>query len=295
MIRILVHCHGYIGDILFASSVAERLHAKYGNDVIVDYYIPLPQPVLLLQENPYINRVYVTPDFDRHMYDDVKYMGVIDQGRPATVQFQEMAGITDTRIPFYVYTLPELDARAQEYLSAYRATAKPLVAWQLNWAERAHVFTREHYEHPEGMDALIWAGVYNPPERDVARIVAALESDMVLIPVGLSREFHQRTEPALDHLNYARTASIIKHCDFQIGAEGGITNLSAGVGTRTIITTDFMVRLYGPHGSVKPHPTLQMGPLTYHPNGGHVHLDPFLDDDQVIDQIRATVLSTVYN
>ena len=88
---------------------------------------------------------------------------------------------------------------------------------------------------------------------------------------------------------YGMTASIIKACDYMIGAESGLINLAAGVGTKTIITGDFVHQLYGYNGVLKKIQEPKLGPEFYFPNAGHVSLDPYLTDDEVITQMREII------
>ena len=60
--KILIKTYGFIGDILFASSIAQKLKEQYGNDCIVDYCIGFPQPYKLLKNNPWIDNVYLSYD-----------------------------------------------------------------------------------------------------------------------------------------------------------------------------------------------------------------------------------------
>ena len=54
MEKILVKCTGFIGDILFASSIARKLKEQ-SNNITIDYSIPVAQPLELLFNNPYID------------------------------------------------------------------------------------------------------------------------------------------------------------------------------------------------------------------------------------------------
>ena len=66
-------------------------------------------------------------------------------------------------------------------------------------------------------------------------------------------------------------------------------NLAAGVGTKTIITGDFVHQLYGPNGVIKKIKNPKLGPEFYFPNSGHVSLDPYLLDEEVIEQMRKLI------
>ena len=64
-----------------------------------------------------------------------------------------------------------------------------------------------------------------------------------------------------------------------------LSNLAAGVGTKTIITGDFVHQLYGPNGVLRKIEEPKLGPKYYFPESGHVTLNPFLTDDEVAEQI----------
>ena len=57
--RCLIITHGFFGDILFASSIAKKLkdENQFG---IVDYLIGFPQMKRLMENNPYIDSVFVS-------------------------------------------------------------------------------------------------------------------------------------------------------------------------------------------------------------------------------------------
>jgi len=81
-------------------------------------------------------------------------------------------------------------------------------------------------------------------------------------------------------------ASILKHCDYFIGAEGGLANIAYAVGTKTILTSDFVHQLYGPNGVLQKLNEPKLGPRYYgsSPNM-HVDLDPYLTDEEVVSNI----------
>jgi hypothetical protein len=205
-------------------------------------------------------------------------MPKVDQSRPATIQFQEVAEIKTPSTEFDVYTVPEYDESAKEQLENIRRPGTPLVAWLSNWKDRAYATTLEMY----------WRKV-GGPHRDIDKIIVGLEKDFTMIPVGLPCGMSQTSREAMNPEAYAFLASVIKHCDWMIGAEGGMTNLSCSVGTKTIITTCFIEQLYGRNGHVKQIPLPQMGPAVYYSNHGHTHLPPFISDDEIMVEIKRII------
>lgn len=277
MTRILINAHGFIGDILFASSVPRKLKGERTN-VVVDMNIPLPQPLQLLQNNPYIDNVFVNGRSPEG-YDMEYSLGVVDQRYPATEQFQRACGVVNVSPEYEIYTSYPFDEHVQSELTVLRGEGVPIVAIQANWAERTYLYSQEQYELGIDRHKII------TPDRNIQHIINRLTPYCALVEVGLPRQYHQHTQESQDPTLYAYTASIIKHCDWMIGSEGGLSNLAAGVGTRTIITTDFLWRQYGPDGHFKQIPDPQMGPRVYFPTAGHVHLSPYLTDDEVATHI----------
>jgi hypothetical protein len=292
-VNILVLCRGFIGDVLFASSLAKKLRQKYPNSR-VDYVIPVIQPLYLLQQNPYIDNVYTgipahTNNLEYNMYIEIP---VVDQRYPATIQMQAAAGIEDQDSEYTVYTLPEHDKEAKQWLREYRAAnksphqpdyfARPVIAYQRNWYEKSFLFTKEEYDRAVDVPHMGYGG----KKRNIDYIIQELSKDCLMVPVGLPDGYSQFDQKAADPKLYSQTASIIKHCDFFLGSEGGLSNLAAGVGTVSIITTDFIWQLYGPKGIIKQIEAPQMGPATYFPDCGHKHLDPFITDERLIGYVQ---------
>ena len=110
--------------------------------------------------------------------------------------------------------------------------------------------------------------------------------DLILIEVGKPNGTNQLETDIFTVSEYSLTASIIKNCDYFIGGEGGLCNLAAGVGTKTIITGDFTHQLYGWNGVLQKNKFNMVGPKFYFGEDKHIELDPYLTDDQVIEQIN---------
>jgi hypothetical protein len=290
--KILVNCTGFIGDILFASSLAKKFKEKY-EGCVVHYQIPLIQPKLLLEQNPYVDKVIGPGDEPAGvLYNLIFSTPTINQAYPATVQIQAAAGIEDQSLEFDVYTVPELDIEAKASLERWREVAilkgkNPdckLVAFQNNWVEKSFLFTEEEYDRAVDVPHLGYGG----KRRDISKICRLLDDDsrnFLIIPIGMQAGVSQRDPQAHDADSYAYAASLIKHCDWFIGGEGGLSNLAAAVGTRCIITTDYIWQLYGPRGVIRRIENPPMGPATYYPDAGHKHLSPFLGDEEVYEAI----------
>lgn len=286
---ILIKTVGFIGDILFASSIAYNIKNK-GTDFIrthnVDYLISVPQPYELLCNNPYIRKVYLpgeVVDFDS--YDEIHELKPIHRNETPTIQFQQQCGLIEHHLDnsFYVFTNSSLDS----YVSYMFQSIKPktIVAYLENWEERSFLFTEEEYIRGIDVPNLGYGGKH----RDINYIISELSKrdDIYLIPVG--------RQPGDNHIDlstiseYSLTASILKNCDWFIGAEGGLCNLAAGVGTKTIITGDFVHQLYGWNGVIEKCVEPKLGPKYYFPTFGHITLDPYFTDEEVVNQINKII------
>lgn len=268
----LIKVSGFIGDCLFATSIAQRLK-EIGWADRVDYQIPVVQPKLLMDRDPWIDDVYVQRDPPLNIYHKIIQVGQVDQNIPATKHMQAMAGIPPElqSLGYRVYQVPQYDHEEFERVESLRRKYnKPVVAWQSNWVERAYQTTPEEYEKHIG-----------GPHRKIDEIIATLNEKFIMVEVGLPAGMTQHNTKAANPESYARTASFIKWCDYMIGAEGGLTNLAAGLGTKCIITTCFIHQVYGIKGHVRRIAEPQMGPQIYFPNKGHVHLPPFIPDEEV--------------
>jgi hypothetical protein len=271
--RILVNCTGFIGDILFASSVAKKL--KNQEDCTIDYLIQLHQPEQLLRQNPHINEVFVQFE-PPYQYDRVINLHGQNFNYEPPVWYQMKAGVLDTDPSFDVYTVLEYDAWADEEIKKLRE-GKPVVACMDGWMEKTYQFTEEQYAAGIDVPNLGYGGKH----RNISYIIEQLQEYLTLVNVGKPIDFSARS--TTDSSDYTAQASIIKKCDAFIGTEGGLANLACGVGTKTILTGDFVLQLYGWNGSVRKHKQPKLGPIWYKP--GHIEIDPYATDDEVIKRI----------
>jgi hypothetical protein len=277
--KALVVVNGFIGDCLFASSVAKGLKEKMGY-LQVDYLIQVVQPRFLLEADPWIDKVYwVNDDSGPTLeYDNVIQLGAIQQDRPVTIQYQEQAGLSEQELAYKVNTVQLYDFKAQRKLNELtNQYPSKVIAFQANWEEKSFRFTKEEY----------WRGVdvpykgYGGSLRDTNVIKQILLRKFIVIEVGFPIGVSQQVPIAIDPYKFAADASVIKVCDYMVGGEGGLTNLSAGIGTKTIITSDYIAQLYGPNGVLKKFKEPKMGPTTYFPDAGHSLLNPYLSDEEV--------------
>jgi len=283
--RILVKAVGFIGDNLFGSSVAVKLKQQYPG-CKVDYLLTLPQPYELIKLNPDIDNVLLTKPNEED-YDVVHQLQPIHRRTTPCEQFQLQCGIHDPTPEFVVYTNKSLDEYVKQILHSYKAQKK-IVAWLSNWQERSFLFTKEQYEAGIDVPNLGYGG----RRRNIDFIIKTLECEngLLLIEVGKPNGYDQRQWELGSVSEYSLTASILKHCDFFIGTEGGLCNLAAGVDTPTILTGDFVDQLYGWNGVIEKYENPKLGPKHYFPNKNHIVLDSFLTDLEVAQEIKRIVL-----
>jgi hypothetical protein len=292
--KCLIVTHGFFGDIIFASSIAKRLrHENQFN--YVDYLIGFPQVARLVKNNPYINDVYVSEiplpkpthsKIDESKYDEIIRLNPLSFLEPPTIEFQKYAGVRNPVSSYRVYTDFQYDVFMK---TEFRETSpidfnKKTIAVMRNWKPKTYLFTKEEYER--GIDVPNFG--YGGKNRDVETIVERLKEKFNIIFVGVDADMNQYQTQNVDDTSPASIlfqTSVMKYCDAFIGTEGGLCNLAAGVGTKTIITGDFVHQLYGPNGVIKKIDEPKLGPKYYFPNAGHVTLDPFLTDDEVYEQI----------
>tara|TARA_B100000287_G_scaffold432690_1_gene492563 strand:+ start:5030 stop:5896 length:867 start_codon:yes stop_codon:yes gene_type:complete len=281
MKSILIICTGFIGDVLMASSIAKKLKDEEQFQE-VDFVIPVLQPLELLNNNPFINNVYFGSEYDKPNkdYDKVVVLPEVNQGKTPPYQFQEAADVNNPSSEYRVYTNPALDYSVQLQLHTARGSG-PIIAWQSNWEEKSFGFTEEEYKRGINVPELGYGG----RRRDIKYIVDELNKEFpAMIEVGLPVGTNVHDVGLVTTGHYSMTASILKYCDYFIGGEGGLCNLAAGVGTKTIITGDFVHQLYGWNGVIKKIEKPKLGPEFYFKEG-HRSLNPYLLDKEVVDEM----------
>lgn len=284
----LVVTFGFFGDIIFATSLAEKLKKEYST---VDYLIGFPQVAQLVQNNPNIDNVFVSEypgpkpycSIDLTRYGKVIELGALDYQVTPCEQYQRQAGLAEVSSEYKIFTTPEYDAVAKQVTEELKATYnKPVVALMTNWQPKTYLFTPEQYEAGIDVPNLGYGGAH----RDIQYIVDELQKHFTLYPIGVGDANQQQTIhlPDDDQKSLLFEASVMKYCDAFIGTDGGLATIAAGVGTKTITTGDFNLQLYGWNGVLKKIKQPRLGPREYF-GDPHVVLNPYLTDKEVANQI----------
>ena len=276
--KILIKAMGFIGDNLFATSVAKKLKYKHDGLCEVDMLLSVAQPFELISNDPHIDNVYLEmPD---KQYDKVYQLDFLNRRSTPCEQFQTQCGIENPSPEFKIYTNPTTD-KYVEYCFKNKGNRK-IIGWLSNWEERSFLFTEEEYKRGIDVPNLGYGGKH----RNISYIINELNknNDKILVELGKPNGTNQLNTDIFTVSEYSLTASILKNCDYFIGAEGGLANLASGVGTKTILTGDFVHQLYGWNGVIEKCQEPKLGPTYYFE--GHINLNPYLTDKQVVEQIN---------
>lgn len=290
--KCLIITYGFFGDIAFASSIAKKLKEE-SQFQTVDYLIGFRQMQRLLQNNPQIDNVYIpsSPAVDpfnffplESSYDKVVRLNQLSFKVPPPFEFQQFAGVNNPDTEYQIFTEEEYDSIAKEHIESLNLNGKKTIALMDNWESKTYLFTKKEYE--DGIDVPNFG--YGGKRRNINWIKKELENYFNIIHVGMPGGISQYETFGLEdneQKSLLFECSLMKYCDAFIGTEGGLCNLAAGVGTKTIITGDFVHQLYGWNGVLKKLEKPMLGPKYYFPNKGHVTLDPYLSDEEVLNQI----------
>jgi hypothetical protein len=284
--KVLIKCTGFIGDNIFATSVAKKMKEKYGEDCEVHFQISILSPFELIFNNPYIDRVFLYGE-ELGEYDEIHQLNPIHRNETPTIQFQKQCGITDVSNEYKVYSNLAIDNLVSKRFDEYRNAGYKTIAVQQNWEEKSFLFTEEEYERGIDVPNLGYGG----KRRNINFIVNSIDklNNVIVIPVGKPNGYNQMLSDISAVSELTLTTSVIKNCDLFIGSEGGLSNITAGVGTRTIITGDFVHQLYGWNGVIEKNEEPKLGPKYYFDDVAHVTLNPYITDEEVVKQISELI------
>lgn len=284
--KILIKAVGYIGDNLFATSVAKKLKEKYGNDSQIHFQISILAPFELICNDPFIDKVFLQGELVGE-YDLIYQLSPIHRSEAPAIQFQKQCELTNVSSEYTIYTNSALDELVSKRFLEYKAAGYKIIAVQQNWEERSFRFTEEEYQRGNNVPNLGYGG----KRRNVNFIIESIDKfkNVILIPVGKPNGYDQRSSDISVVSEFTLTASLIKNCDIFIGSEGGLSNLAAGIGVKTIITGDFVHQLYGWNGVIEKNEEPKLGPKYYFKDVGHVTLNPYITDEEVIEKISELI------
>jgi hypothetical protein len=291
MTKCLIKATGWIGDSFFALSLPEKLKKELGYTK-VDFLSYRPQPLILLRQNKYIDNVYLG-SCDERAYDKVFEMPVIeDKSIAPTIQFQNYCGIKNQNISFEISTFPQHDLVVDVLMSGLDKSKK-IVTYQGDWFYRRWNITPAERDSRTFNTSDVRPGAFCSRPGNIKGIVDRLKKERTdCIFIEISPFYSSNTDArgfCNDSVRYSLLASIIKHSDLFLGAEGGLSNLAAGLGIKTIITTCHLYLMYGEQGVISKTKDIQLGPAKLFPNQGHIHLDPFLTDEDVFTELNRLV------
>lgn len=299
--KVLVRCRNiHIGDILIASSVAKKIKLESG-PCELHFDIDYLQPLELLNENPYIDKVLFknSESFYDEKYELIDSQTTLSPYESSASQFQKLCNIKKFDDTFEIFTNSTLDysisSSMRELVEIGDWESDIIkVGYQMDWDKKSFLFTEEEYEKAENGET---GHGYGYSHRNTFDIIECLEKDsqIVLFALGLDDKISKRFPAINSTSKFSFTASLIKHCDYVIGSEGCITNMSSALGVKTIITTDYIHQMFGSKGihwqqrggdlNNLETRTAFLGPCKYFPNQGHIELSPYLSDKQVGNQI----------
>jgi hypothetical protein len=286
MTKILINCVDLdIGDILFASSVAKKIkeESPWETSCQLEFSVNYLQPLELLNNNPYIDKVYYKECGDEYteVFDINKSSHELNLSTSVVSQYQQMCNIKNFNDTFEIFTNPISDYSIE-------CSMKELVEieyWNSDIIKVCYVmdWDRKSYSLHNSVD--------RPITRNAHSIIEPLKGNeqIMLFAIGIESKDSKKFPSINSASKFSFTASLIKNSDYVIGPEGCLTNLSSAIGTSTIITTDYIQGVYGPNGTKvdinKTYVEPFLGPRKYFPSGNHTHLDPTLTDQEVGNEI----------
>jgi hypothetical protein len=290
--KCLIVTYGFFGDIIFASSIADKLKEEKQFHTI-HYLIGFPQMKRLLENNPNIDEVFTSTipsplptnnDIDYGSYDKVIQLKQLSFEMPPPLEFQKYAGVNNPDTKYQTHTETIYDAFCYNYFLENMIDGRKIIAVMRNWKSKTYLFTHEEYDAGIDVPNLGYGGKH----RDTDTIIERLSDLYNVVYVGMDKgvtQFDTSILPDEVEGSLLYDCSIMKNCHAFIGTEGGLANLAAGAGTKTIITGDFVYQLYGPNGVLKKIDEPKLGPKYYFPEKGHVTLNPYLTDNEVYESI----------
>jgi len=287
MNRFLIKCENLdIGDVLFASSIAKKIKQE-NPPCEVDFNVNYLQTLELMSNNPYIDNVYYKNNGSDYTTTHLlnKSSHDLDVSTSVVSQYQQMCGIKSFDDTFEIFTNQTSDYAIESSMKElieieYWNSDIIKICYVMDWDRKSYLL--------DDYDDI-------PNTRNTHSIIECLKNDdkIILFAIGIESRDSKNFPSINSSSKFCFTASLIKNSDYVIGPEGCLTNMSAALDVNTIITTDYIQYTYGPNGTktdkTKNYTEPFLGPLKYFPNGNHIHLDPYLSDREVGEEVLKIV------
>jgi len=265
--NILIINNGFLGDSLFAASLGEN--CKKNGYKRVDLVVGFPQTVSLLQNNPYLDNVYLSnkvgssitqddlpEEVNLEIYDKVFVTPFSRFDEKFLDTYNKDLNLLSLEYDLKFY-LPEMEFE-------FGDSTKPRLAFQKDWHARS--FSKDN------------------SSRNVPYIIEKISEKYDVFVVGENTHYNINENTPYD---FMIECGIIKQCDVFFGFPGGMHWIAAGVGIPTITTSEHMVNHYTNTGEFKGTSFEEfvnewMLHADKHFNNKHILLQPEISDDDII-------------
>lgn len=282
--KILIRNPHFLGDILFSTSIADELK-KEDEYSTVDFLVRWPQITNLLHNNPNIDNVFIygNSSIDFSKYDKIFDVPFVNKIVTPPRQFQTDFGIPNPTDTFKVYISERMNRDAIEFIVQNFDVGKKTIGVQHNWKERSYNYTE--YDYNNGV--LLNQPESTIPRKNIKLIIDELSKNFNIIPVGLPNGIPNQHPHALDPNLLEYHCAIMQVVDCVIGRESGVINMASGAGTKCIVDMSGLWLFFGPNGRTQKMENPMLGPKWYFPNDGHVHINPFATEDDIVNIISS--------
>lgn len=265
--KLLIINHGWIGDSILASSLAEN--CKLNGYESIDILIGFPHTYDLLRLLPFIDNVFVskipgsyptTLDMDLSVYDKVYNTPHLVFNEKPLDTFNKDFGFSNLKYDFQL-NVPDVVLDGD----------KPKIAFQIDWVERS--FNRGIRNKNYVINSLL----------DKFNILMVGKNS-----VGAPSQFDINENTSHDFL---LMASAMKNCEYYFGYPGGLHWLAAGLGVKTVTTSEFVIKSYRESNIFKGNYFEEfderwMVQASKHFNNKHVLLRPLISDNEIIEYFK---------
>lgn len=266
--KILIVNVGFLGDSLFAASLAEN--CKKNGYKVVDLVIGFPQTFELLKLNPYIDNIYLNNEIGP--YPRLETLpDEINLSSYNIVYATEHSVFSERFLDTYnkKLNLPKLEYNLNFYLPKveFEESPKKSIAFQVDWNKRSY------------------QGDKKP--RNPEYIVNSIREKYNVFIVGENTHFNiNENTPS----NFLDECKYISACDYFFGFPGGMHWIAAGAGTKTITTSEHMLDHFTGTGDFKGSGIDEfrndfMLHASKHFDDQHILLDPGISDNKIIQYL----------